>query len=284
MNIPCNLSYFQVEFRAANSTGITFTGALHHDYAAVNEECLVVASPCSRSFEENAEAVFGYFRYTISPLLGEKYPGGYLMFSSTTGKEEISYNSTVRFDCWGHQADKLVYIEHTFSKQKVILSLAIPGGVCLLGILLVVTLASDRGAVLSIIRKCFGGCCPACKRRPTPVRSGVVIHITTSPSSERRRRVSSGIASVGAVEIGRFREAVEREGLSDFHLAEDASGPVTSSEVDPSTWSGSSAHSGSAVSPSYTSYDAGHVNPPPSSNPLSGYNSSSLPPGSCLTK
>ena len=294
----------EVEFTSANSTGVTFTGALHHDYAAVKEECLVESDPCSSSFEENVETVFGYYRDFIFPLLGEEelvYPAfdGYNDLIDMFGdkekdyKEEIIYNNTVTFDCWGHEKDELVYIEHNYSKLKVILSLAVPGGACLLGILLSLSLGSEslHSEVLTIlglpfififgifaaIWDCFRECCPDCTRRPTPrrVEQDVEMVVATSPSSTRRRSwtIEAENESFGGMSL--------EAGPSVLRLAERHDhGPT---KVDPSPWSGLSAHFAAAAPPSYTTYDSGHVNPPPSRSPYLGYNSSSLPTGPIIS-
>lgn len=211
-----------------NSTQTDFNGTFYKDYPALKKKCLIVPS-CSRRFDDNSEKIYRYLEEVLFPYVNSTiYPGPYNLSS-------VTYNTSMLVPCYGK--DSLMYFHMKYALWKAVVSLAVPGGVFALGVLITLTCSSSehKETVLSIIglpffiiaavlvgiaeilslddlfRGCFRkirGCFRNCRSSPA----------TTSTS--HRRDVDPN-ASVGNIDLevvrGRLRrpsslESVELEG------------------------------------------------------------------------
>ncbi|XP_063688192.1 uncharacterized protein LOC134821370 isoform X2 [Bolinopsis microptera] len=120
-----------------------FTGTIHDNHRALDKECLYIPS-CSSDFEENANNVYSYFLKSIVPLVNYdvRYP-----FLQGFNLTEVTYKNTPTFSCWGY--DGAIYVDHEYSMEKVYMSLSIPAGCILLGLVISVIFGSSEH------RSCF---------------------------------------------------------------------------------------------------------------------------------
>jgi len=213
---------------------------------------------CSRRFNDNSEKVYEYLQEVLFPYVNSTlYPGPYNLST-------VVYNHSELIPCYGK--DHLMYFDMKYALWKAIVSLAVPGGVFLIGILITLTCSSSdhKETVLSIIGLPFfiiaavlvgiaeilniDGACRGCFHK---LRACFRSCRSPAPREERRNRRRSIDNATVDMEM-----STDRPRRNSLILS---SSPRVRIDTDPSRrWSASSADSvsmpsfyGGATAPSY---------------------------------
>lgn len=289
---PCfTLNGFFMVNETENSTQSDFNGTFYKDYAAVKQKCLIVPS-CSRKFDDNSEKIYNYLNEVLFPYVNSTlYPG-------PSNRSTVIYNQSELVPCYGK--DNLMYFDMKYAMWKAIVSLAVPGGVFALGMLITLTCSSreHKESVLSIIglpffiiaailvgiaeilnlddcfRACFRRLRNCCKSSPaTTTRRHSVGLATEGDTEDFRSQRRHSLPSEAARPAVRLRENTGESGYSIGSLESDRTvynegftpfAPSYQPEAAP--YGGATAPRYDAPPPNYSAAAGDAAMPPPSYN------------------